>query len=577
MGLQVPPADVVAAEPPAERAAELDVGRQRRFVAPSSPGVVLTVVLLVAGEFLTVLSRRLWFFGDDIKFLLTRGTAPGYDRGLFTPHNEHWSTVLIVIFRGLFALFGLRYLPYALVVIALDLAVCVVVYLLLRRVGIRPWAGVVVCTFFAFFGAGAENTTWDFQIGFVGAILFGFLAILLWDLTHDLRFPLVPTWVASVLALMSAGIALPMLATLGVFVVGRRGVAEAARGLSVPVVVCASWLLLIGRQDSPPQRPSFGVAPLIPNYVSAGLTSVWDTSPPIPSVGAVILALPAAVALFGRWGIYRARHLVLAGLAGATVLFITTAVVRLAWHGDAGSQAVPLRRRCADAAEADRARASHRQDPSPADVGVLAGHGRRARPRRSQRHPDHADDRHRVRGPDQRGQGPAGGDYLPTAQRRAGPGPGAGTAVQPGSADVRSRAARGPGRPSRHRGDRAVALRRRLGHRGAGRPHDGRAVRAYVDPNGQRAAENEGLTSGCRTLQEVAVPETLTVSAGPTGAELTIEAARPGPHRGAAKRPHDRHSLAGNDDGNNARRHARWRNHTPCFCSHPGLIPVWLT
>jgi hypothetical protein len=329
MGLQVRPGEVVAAEAAAERAAEPEVGR-RRFAAPSASGVALAVVLLVAGAFLTVLSRRLWFFGDDFEFLLTRGTVPGYDRGLFMPHNEHWSTLPILVFRGLFALFGFRYLPYALVVIAAHLAVCVVVYLLLKRVGIGPWAAVVACTFFAFFGAGAENTTWDFQIGFVGAVLFGFLAILLWDLTRDLRFRLVPTWVASILALMSAGIALPMLATLGVYVACRRGVAEAARVLSVPVAVYAVWWLTTGRQGSGPQRPSLGVIPLIPQYVGAGLTTIWNTSLAIPASGAVMVALLGTVALVGRWGLPAARHLALAGLAGTILLFVLTGLVRLA-------------------------------------------------------------------------------------------------------------------------------------------------------------------------------------------------------------------------------------------------------
>ena len=52
------------------------------------------------------------FSGDDWDFLFFRGTVAGSDRGLFTPHNEHWSTIPILMYRAIFAMVGPRhYLP----------------------------------------------------------------------------------------------------------------------------------------------------------------------------------------------------------------------------------------------------------------------------------------------------------------------------------------------------------------------------------------------------------------------------------------------------------------------------------
>jgi len=61
-----------------------------------------------------VQARRLWFFGDDWEFMLHRGLTGHPDYGLFYPHNEHWSTLPILVFRSLYAVFGARrYMPYA--------------------------------------------------------------------------------------------------------------------------------------------------------------------------------------------------------------------------------------------------------------------------------------------------------------------------------------------------------------------------------------------------------------------------------------------------------------------------------
>ncbi|MDP8928593.1 MAG: hypothetical protein M3O70_08485, partial [Actinomycetota bacterium] len=71
-------------------------------------------VLVVGLAALVMASRGHWFVIDEWAFLTDRHL--GDVRGLFVPHNEHWSTLPIVLWRGLFAAVGLHsYWPYQLV------------------------------------------------------------------------------------------------------------------------------------------------------------------------------------------------------------------------------------------------------------------------------------------------------------------------------------------------------------------------------------------------------------------------------------------------------------------------------
>ena len=72
--------------------------------------VAVPVVLFGLGDYH-------WFFRDELGFLTGR-EADTLAR-LFEPHNEHWSTLPIVLYRAALAVFGLRsYVPYQACVLA---------------------------------------------------------------------------------------------------------------------------------------------------------------------------------------------------------------------------------------------------------------------------------------------------------------------------------------------------------------------------------------------------------------------------------------------------------------------------
>ncbi|MFN2517692.1 MAG: hypothetical protein ABR604_01430 [Jatrophihabitantaceae bacterium] len=298
-------------------------------LARHGPVIALVCELIVATVFFVRQARRLWFFADDWEFLLNRRLSNDTLDTLFRPHNEHWSTVPILVFRTLFTSFGVRhYLPYALVVIAAHIGVCVLLWLLLRRAGITAWISVGIVGVMAFLGAGSENILWDFQIGFTGSVLFGLLALLAADREGPFARRDGWAWAAALAGLMSSGIGLVMLGTLGLFVWLRRGWRPALAVTGVPAGVYLIWYALIGHEVIAQEGTPGGKYLLVPRFIWTGLTNVWQQITGIPSSGALFLGALVVPLLFSR-GRDRAANLAIAGAAGAVGLFVLTGLTRV--------------------------------------------------------------------------------------------------------------------------------------------------------------------------------------------------------------------------------------------------------
>ena len=108
--------------------------------------------------FLATQVGGLWFFTDEWAFLTGRSlTGSGAVAGLFVPHNEHWSTIPVLVYRAPFHLFGLRtYVPNVAITIGLQLATSLLLYLLLRCADIHPWAASLAVVVWCFPCGGAR-------------------------------------------------------------------------------------------------------------------------------------------------------------------------------------------------------------------------------------------------------------------------------------------------------------------------------------------------------------------------------------------------------------------------------------
>jgi hypothetical protein len=298
---------------------------------PAVPWTAVHLGSLGLGAFVVfVANRNQWFFGDEWEFIVNRG--PEDQRlGLFTAHNEHWSTLPILIYRALLATVGLRsYAPYVAVLVVLHIALAHLLWRAALRVGARPAIATALAAIFAVLGAGAENLLWAFQIGFVGCIMFGWAQVLLAD--HDGPFGGrdLLGWAAGTVALMMSGPAILMVgvATLTV-ALRRRRLVDAALTALGPFVVYALWWLAAGRHAHSGAPPSENGRWLLVDFAWRGVTNMAEQVVGIPGGGAVLV-----VALLYWWS----RHLEVAsgrgslayaGTFGAFAFFLVTGVGRV--------------------------------------------------------------------------------------------------------------------------------------------------------------------------------------------------------------------------------------------------------
>jgi len=61
---------------------------------------------LVALLFYMTISRPMWFYLDEWDFLANRTGGNLHD--LFRAHNEHWVTLPVLVYRGMWWVFGLH-------------------------------------------------------------------------------------------------------------------------------------------------------------------------------------------------------------------------------------------------------------------------------------------------------------------------------------------------------------------------------------------------------------------------------------------------------------------------------------
>lgn len=314
-----------------------DLGRAGRALR-SIPVVVFAAVELFAFVMWLLIGRRGWFFLDEWDFLATRR---GTDLGdLFRPHNEHWVTLPVIVYRVLYRLFGLRsYLPYRLVVVVLYLTAAALLLVVMRRAGINPWIATAAASAFALFGAGWQNIIEPFQITFTGSLVFGLASLLLAD--HDGPFDR-RDWLAvlvGLLGLMTSAVAVVMVIVVGIAVLLRRGRRLALLYLA-PLAACyVTWLLVIGRGGGSPrgQPGQHLTAEGTVSFVATGVRLTFRAlgpdkrfSVPLTVVGLAALVVGLLVAARQRRRLGQLAQLAapVALLAGTMVFLFLTAASR---------------------------------------------------------------------------------------------------------------------------------------------------------------------------------------------------------------------------------------------------------
>lgn len=238
-----------------------------------------------------------WFFRDDFLFLTGREARSLDD--LFRPHNVHWSTVPVLAFRLLWAVFGFRsYVPYQACVLALHLSACVLLRVIMRRVGVGPWVATAAASAFVLFGPGEQNIIWAFQIGFTGSLTFGLAQLVLADHDGPLDKRDVLGVVAGALALLSSGVGIAMAVVVSLATLGRRGFKVALLHTApLAVMYIVWWLAERPELTSPFGRPSIHA---VFDWVRSGEIGIFLALGHYQLI-ATLLAVALVVGLFLAW------------------------------------------------------------------------------------------------------------------------------------------------------------------------------------------------------------------------------------------------------------------------------------
>jgi hypothetical protein len=316
-----------------------------RLARPIAVAHALT--LAVAFGAWAYLDRNLWFFGDEWDFLTRRGLHGAYF-SIWAPHNEHWSVLPILLWRGIYSLEHLSsYWPY---LVPLLLAHVLVVHLLWRRClreGADPWVATALALLFALLGAGAEDLAWAFQIGFVSSVLFGLLSMEVAEgppSAGDAPFPLATfhgsvawrdaaTGLLALAALMCSTVGVAAGVALGVLLLGRFGWQRALRALAMPAGVFLVWFALAGRSGLKATGDYLGLSVFskIPTFVASNLASDVGKTAGWARGGQVLAIAVLAWVLWRSWGtdgLFRRHPAVLGGAIAAVVFYALAAAGR---------------------------------------------------------------------------------------------------------------------------------------------------------------------------------------------------------------------------------------------------------
>lgn len=281
----------------------------------ASLGVILVVVVFCA--------RGQWFFGDEWDFLAFRGIRGTHDFGLWTPHNEHWSTIPILLWRGLFHFFGIgTYWPYMGLLFATHLLCVHFLWRILGRLPhVTPPLAVAGAAVLGLYGAGWEDLLWAFQVGFVGSLAFGLgLVAAIDDKGSTKRVALVA--VGAVLSLMMSGISVVMVGVVGLVALARWGWRKALE-VTVPAgVAYVVWFMRYGEPAIEAQDQLHGTLRDIPRYVVGGVGGTLGEALDRRAWGsALLVALALVVAWHARRWLRTAPE-ALAMATGAVALYV---------------------------------------------------------------------------------------------------------------------------------------------------------------------------------------------------------------------------------------------------------------
>jgi hypothetical protein len=277
-------------EPGSARGSTSLSGESRDLASADRTGRValgaFVAVEAFALPFLIALGRSIWFTADEWDPIAKR-TA--WDLGdLFRPHNEHWSTLPILVYRLLWWLVGLRtHLPYLVIAVLLHMTVAALLRAVMRRAGIGPWLATLAASAYLLFGEGYFNVEFAWQMAWGAALACGLGYLLLIDHDGPTDRRDVIGLLLGVAALMSAGPAVAMVIVVVIAAFLRRGWRVALLHAAPLGTIFLMWWVVIGRKNYP-RHATLGEAA---RFMGRNLWATFHALGHLPGVGAALIVL----------------------------------------------------------------------------------------------------------------------------------------------------------------------------------------------------------------------------------------------------------------------------------------------
>ncbi|WP_100345436.1 hypothetical protein [Compostimonas suwonensis] len=290
-------------------------------------GIHAATILVAALVFVRVGGSQ-WFYYDEWDFLVER-----QEWDLLTPHNGHLSFAPALITTLIKLVVGLHsYWPFLAVTIVVHLALVHVLWRLMVRLGAQPLIAILVAFTLAVLGAGAENTLWAFQTGFIAPLLTGILALFVVFRASLRKRDVAAVALLLLLGLSFASTGIPMVVGVVVFLLVRHGWRKALVVAAAVGVVYGTWFLLFntGSQAANGYKASNATDFLVgmSQFVSHGFIDSLAAVVPFEQLAGALLVLFCVwmVVSVSRGGLRRvspAHYLTLAALVFAALTAYT--------------------------------------------------------------------------------------------------------------------------------------------------------------------------------------------------------------------------------------------------------------
>ena len=282
---------------------------------------------VLAGLLLLALGAGMTFFREEWAFIETRSLGDPVD--WLRPHNEHWSTLPIILYRLMVETIGIgSYVPYQAAVVLIHLCVASLVFVLVRRRS-GPGPGFIAGLLVLLFGAGFENLYWGFQTGFDGSMALGLAAIAVSDGAPSTRRAGTVALLL-LLSLMSSGTGLIVCVAVGVDWLLEPRWRQHVPWLAIPAGAYLAWYLGIGRSGLETIRDPFTIAALadVPRFVVGGFGEAGAALTGLGSVGGLALAALVLAGIGVRVRQHRVPGLAIGLVAAITVQYALIGLVR---------------------------------------------------------------------------------------------------------------------------------------------------------------------------------------------------------------------------------------------------------